>query len=344
MPGAILIEGLTAAYGATRVLNGVDLTVEPGEFVALLGPSGCGKTTLLRAIAGFVPVNSGRILADGRDITHMPAEKRGTAMVFQSYALWPHMTTAQNIGYGLRVRGVDREKIAARVEEILALLGLQGLGQRRPAELSGGQRQRVALGRALAISPAFLLLDEPLSSLDARIREELRHEIRSLQKRIGITTVHVTHDREEAMVMADRIAVLDKGKLAQIGTPEELFHRPASAFIARFMGASNEIRVRRGADGALAPASGPEADEILLFRPDGAELSLMPEGTTTSPARLHGHVTQAAYLGNLWRHGVDLGGAMIMVDHRNRIEPSTPVSVELGAESTFVFKESAAPG
>jgi putative spermidine/putrescine transport system ATP-binding protein len=342
MSGAILIEALSASYGATKVLNGLDLTVEPGEFVALLGPSGCGKTTLLRAIAGFVPVRSGRILADGADITQLPAERRGTAMVFQSYALWPHMTVAQNVGYGLRIRGAPRAHIAARVTEILALLGLSGLGARKPAELSGGQRQRVALGRALAIDPAFLLLDEPLSSLDARIREELRHEIRALQKRLGITTVHVTHDREEAMVMADRIAVLDKGRLAQIGTPKELYHRPASAFVARFMGASNEIRVARGEGGALLPADAAKAGKILLFRPDAAALSrdhVMFRGDGT---HLHGRVTQAAYLGRYWRHGIDLGGAVIMVDHADRIEPDTPVSVSLGSHDAFVFDEAGA--
>src|SRR5262245_9311441 len=188
--GALEIDRVEANYGAVRVLKGVSLSIAPGEFVALLGSSGCGKTTLLRAISGFVPVAAGRVLADGRDITHAPPDKRDMAMVFQSYALWPHMTAAQNVGYGLRIRRKPRAEIDRRVAEMLRFVRLDGLGQRKVTDLSGGQRQRVALARALAVSPRWLLLDEPLSNLDARVREEVRHEIKAIQQAVGITAIH----------------------------------------------------------------------------------------------------------------------------------------------------------
>ncbi|MFM7347284.1 MAG: ABC transporter ATP-binding protein, partial [Tagaea sp.] len=205
MSARLEIDRVEAAYPGTRVLKGVSLDVAPGEFVALLGSSGCGKTTLLRCVSGFVPVTGGAVRMGGRDITSEPPDTRDMAMVFQSYALWPHMTVAQNIGFGLRLRKKPRAEIARRVDEMLAMLKLDGLGARNVTQLSGGQRQRVALGRALAVDPQILLLDEPLSNLDARIREDVRHEIKALQRRLGITASHVTHDREEAMVMADRI-------------------------------------------------------------------------------------------------------------------------------------------
>src|SRR5438270_1288992 len=245
---ALEVVEVEVHYGVLKVLDRISLSVAGGEFIALLGSSGCGKTTLLRAICGFVPVTSGRIAVSGRDITHLPPDKRDMAMVFQSYALWPHMTVAQNIGYGLRLRRVPRAEIAAKVHSMLDLLELPGLGPRNVTQLSGGQRQRVALGRALAIDPDVLLLDEPLSNLDARIRVELRQEIRALQRRIGITAVHVTHDREEAMVMADRIVVLQDGRVARGGTPLEVYHRPETAFVARFMGADNVVRVAASGD------------------------------------------------------------------------------------------------
>ena len=196
---ALEIDRTVVAYGGEEpVLKGVSLSVASGEFIALLGSSGCGKTTLLRAVSGFVPIESGTIRVSGRDITHMPPDKRDMAMVFQSYALWPHMTTAQNIGYGLKLRRHSREDVSRRVEEMLAMLGLDGLGARKVTQLSGGQRQRVALGRALAVNPRILLLDEPLSNLDARVRLQVRHDIKAIQQDLGITAIHVTHDREEA--------------------------------------------------------------------------------------------------------------------------------------------------
>src|SRR5512134_1462015 len=259
------ITALEVSYGATQVLHKVSLAVAAGEFVALLGPSGCGKTTLLRAVSGFVPVSGGRIAVGGREITREPPDKRGMAMVFQSYALWPHMTTAQNLGYGLKLRRVAKPEIARRVAEILAMLKLEGFGERNVTQLSGGQRQRVALGRALAISPELLLLDEPLSNLDARIREDVRHEIKALQGKLGITTIHVTHDREEAMVMADRIAILDAGRIAQLGSPEEVYNRPNSTFVASFMGAGNvlELEARPAGEGVRIEA-GAHNDAVLI--------------------------------------------------------------------------------
>ena len=249
--GFLTVEALEAGYGATPVLEGLDLQVRKGEFVALLGASGCGKSTLLRALAGFVAPRGGRVRVAGRDVTRLAPDRRGMALVFQSYALWPHMTVAQNIGYGLKLAGLSRDEISRRVGEMQALLGLDGLGARKPSALSGGQRQRVALGRALAVHPDILLLDEPLSNLDARIRLTVRHEIIALQRRLGTTAIHVTHDREEAMVMADRIVILDRGRIAQIGTPEEVYNRPVSAFVAAFMGAENcfPLSVERTGDG-----------------------------------------------------------------------------------------------
>jgi ABC-type Fe3+/spermidine/putrescine transport system ATPase subunit len=213
-PSAVSLDvhEASVSYGAHPVLDRVSLSAAGGEFIALLGASGCGKTTLLRAICGFVGLTGGSIAVAGRDITRLPPDKRNIAMVFQSYALWPHMTVAQNMGYGLKLRGVGRARIAERVAALLAMLRLEGLGERKVTALSGGQRQRVALGRALAIDPQVLLLDEPLSNLDARIREEVRHEIKTVQQNLGITTVHVTHDRQEAMVMADRIVILDAAR------------------------------------------------------------------------------------------------------------------------------------
>ena len=244
MQAFLKVEKMSVGYGTTTVLDNLDLGIEKGEFVALLGSSGCGKTTLLRTIAGFAKPFAGSIRLADRDVTQMPPDKRGMALVFQSYALWPHMTVAQNIGYGLKLQKRSRGDIDARVTEMQDLLGLSGLGNRKPGQLSGGQRQRVALGRALAIDPEILLLDEPLSNLDARIRLTVRHEIRSLQKRLGITAIHVTHDREEAMVMADRIVIMNAGRIEQQGSPEEVYNKPASPFVAAFMGAENLLSMQ----------------------------------------------------------------------------------------------------
>ena len=336
MGGALEVERVEVSYGATRVLKGISLAIAPGEFVALLGSSGCGKTTLLRAISGFVPVTAGAVRADGRDVTHATPDKRDMAMVFQSYALWPHMNAAQNIGYGLRVRGWERARIAARVDEMLRLVRLEGLGARKPAQLSGGQRQRVALARALAVSPRYLLLDEPLSNLDARVREDVRHEIKSIQRELGITAIHVTHDREEAMILADRIVILDKGEIAQAGSPEQVYNRPASAFVANFMGATNALVLDPAAlPAGLAPAGA--ARVVVHFRSEAA--SLVPEEASAGDAlMLAGRVAQISYPGGVWRYAVEVsGGRRLLVDSRVRLATGTEIRVRVPRDALHVF-------
>ncbi|PRD42395.1 Fe3+/spermidine/putrescine ABC transporter ATP-binding protein [Phyllobacterium phragmitis] len=349
------ITDLSAGYGATRVFDALNLGIGRGEFVALLGSSGCGKTTLLRSIAGFVQPSAGRITVAGRDVTALPPDRRGMALVFQSYALWPHMTVAQNIGYGLKLKGLPRAEIARRVGELEDLLGLAGLGQRKPLALSGGQRQRVALGRALAIDPQILLLDEPLSNLDARIRLKVRHDITALQKRLGITAVHVTHDREEAMVMADRIVIMNAGRIAQQGTPQEVYNRPASPFVAAFMGAENMLELSGSVGaGQVMIDAGPDNCRAVLsldgrtltngafevrFRAEAAELlDDGPRGETLTDAlELAGHVEAASYPGGAWRHSVRVGQSELLVDAPRPFERGAAVRVRIPAEKLFLF-------
>jgi iron(III) transport system ATP-binding protein len=233
------IQNMVKAFGDLVALNDVSLVVNEGEFVCLLGPSGCGKTTLLRIIAGLEQQNSGEIIQAGKNISRLPPRQRDFGIVFQSYALFPNLTAFSNIAYGLENRKVPKKEIAERVEELLKLVGLPDVGHKYPSMLSGGQQQRIALARALATSPGLLLLDEPLSALDARVRISLRLEIKQLQQRLGITTVFVTHDQEEALVMADRIVVMNQGTIEQVGTPEDIYRKPASPFVADFVGAMN---------------------------------------------------------------------------------------------------------
>ncbi|GGA87543.1 polyamine-transporting ATPase [Brucella endophytica] len=349
------IKDLAVGYGATQVLRGLNLDICKGEFVALLGSSGCGKTTLLRAIAGFVQPSAGRIAVAGKDVTPLSPDRRGMALVFQSYALWPHMTVAQNIGYGLKLKGLPRADIARRVGELEELLGLSGLGGRKPAALSGGQRQRVALGRALAVDPQILLLDEPLSNLDARIRLKVRHDITALQKRLGITAVHVTHDREEAMVMADRIVIMAAGEIAQQGTPQEVYNRPASPFVAAFMGAENMLALTgtiRG-DEIMIDAGPGNARAVLplygrnlvsgafeaRFRSEAAEL-VSGEASSEPPSgalELTGHVEAASYPGGLWRHSVSVGPQTLLVDAPSPYERGAAVRIRIPADRLFLF-------
>jgi putative spermidine/putrescine transport system ATP-binding protein len=318
------VESISVAYGANSppVLDGVSLDVQRGEMVALLGSSGCGKTTLLRSIAGFVKPNAGRIVVDGRDITALPPEARHTAMMFQSYALWPHMDVAANIGYGLRMRGANKARIAERVAEMLKLLQLEGFESRSVGSLSGGQRQRVAMGRALAVDPVVLLLDEPMSNLDYKVRLDLRHELRALQKRVGITAIYVTHDREEALTLADRIAVIDGGRVLQYGTPEQVFHRPASPFVAGFMGADNAITL---AGGQRAHFRGDRARLASAAPDDGAAISL--EGT----------VEQASYLGHGWRYRVRLAGGQVWVDDPASVPEGSRTHVIVPRDALLTF-------
>jgi ABC-type Fe3+/spermidine/putrescine transport system ATPase subunit len=336
---------VSVAYGGTRVLSDVTLDVDRGELVALLGSSGCGKTTLLRSIAGFVTPQAGRIRVAGRDITPLPPEKRGTAMMFQSYALWPHMSVAGNIGYGLRMRGVGKDAIARRVDELLALLQMQGFAGRPVTQLSGGQRQRVALGRALAVDPQLLLLDEPMSNLDYKVRIELRHELRALQKRIGITAVYVTHDREEALTLADRIAVLDAGHVVQYGAPEEIFHRPTSAFVAGFMGADNAIELARGTDGRLHPRRAGGEAVTAHFRSETARIDAPGTASRDGELRLDGEVVQALYVGQGYRYRVRTDGADVWAHAPQRIDEGASVAVIVPRDALLLFpRASATPG
>ncbi len=353
---AIAVRDLHVAYGGTRVLHGVNLDFAPGSFTALLGSSGCGKTTLLRSLSGFVPVESGSIIVGGKDVASLPPEKRGMAMVFQSYALWPHMTVLQNIGYGLKLRGATKAEIAAKVAAMLEFLGLAGYESRKVTALSGGQRQRVALGRALAIDPGILLLDEPLSNLDAKIRMTMRHEIRAIQQRLGLTAVHVTHDREEAMTMADRLVIMQAGRIAQVGTPEEVYDRPATAFVANFMGAENvlPLRVERSEQGArlsageatASLASGissalPSGEAVAYFRDDVARLDAS-DATSVDDLIVPGLIAARAYPGGVYRYRVEAAGRQITVDDADRHELGTKVGLRIPLQRLHIFPASEA--
>ncbi|GHC72513.1 ABC transporter ATP-binding protein [Limoniibacter endophyticus] len=356
------VENISVAYNQAKILEGLDLSIRKGEFVALLGSSGCGKTTLLRTIAGFAKAQAGSIFVGGKNVTHLPPDKRGMALMFQSYALWPHMTVAQNIGYGLKLRGTPRNDIVRRVTELQDLLGLADLGQRKPAALSGGQRQRVALGRALAIDPEILLLDEPLSNLDARIRLKVRHDISALQKRLGITAVHVTHDREEAMVMADRIVIMNAGRIAQQGRPEDVFNRPVSPFVAAFMGAENTLALSGSVSGDVVMIdAGPANGRAVLpldgrglvsgsyearFRAEGAELLPDEPGSTqtTGALDLTGQVEAVSYPGGAWRHSVRIGQDLLLVDGAQPWALGQVVRVRVSASNLFLFNTHGASG
>jgi len=343
MSAYLEIDEVSVAYGDAAVLDRVSLDVGQGEMVALLGSSGCGKTTLLRAIAGFVNPRSGAIRIAGRDILGLPPERRGTAMMFQSYALWPHMDVAANIGYGLRMRGERRERIAERVGELLTLLQLEGFGPRAVTQLSGGQRQRVALGRALAVNPSVLLLDEPMSNLDYKVRLDLRHELRALQQRIGITAVYVTHDREEALTLADRIAVIDAGRVVQYASPEDVFHRPSSPFVAGFMGADNGLDVVVRGDGALVPARRGEPGAMRAhFRAEAARL-VPPADAHPDTLTLAGTVAQAYYVGQGFRYRVRTADADVWVNAQDRVAEGAPATVVVPRSSLMLFPSRSVP-
>ena len=325
-PAGIRVEGVDLSYGATRVLRDVNLEIRPGEFFAFLGPSGCGKTTLLRLIAGFNTAQRGRVLVGGQDISDLPPWKRDVGMVFQSYALWPHMTVWRNVAFGLEERRVPRAEIGPRVAAALKLVGLDGMGDRRPAQLSGGQQQRVALARTVAVRPKVLLLDEPLSNLDARLRVQVRRELREMQQRLRLTTIFVTHDQEEANTVCDRIAVMNEGVVQQVGTPMELYDHPANLFVAGFLGTANIMPGQLLRDGAaqafeidggtrISLPAGLEAPPgaRLMFRPQ--DVALLPAGAEAPGRRLlEGEVTHREFLGASIRYGVRVAGAEVLVD------------------------------
>jgi iron(III) transport system ATP-binding protein len=307
------IRNLTKRFGEFTALDRISLDVHEGEFVCFLGPSGCGKTTLLRAIAGLDPQTSGQIEQAGRDVSALPAAKRDFGIVFQSYALFPNLTAAKNVAYGLENARLPRAQIRSRVRQLLEMVGLPDQGDKYPAQLSGGQQQRVALARALATSPGLLLLDEPLSALDAKVRVHLRHEIRQLQRRVGVTTVMVTHDQEEALTIADRIVVMNHGVIEQVGTPVEVYRRPASAFVADFIGVMNfmpAVAVRPGAvrSGGLELA----CDIDGLRAGTGVTLAIRPEDirvhsvTGSEENAVAVRVAAMEFLGSFFR--VDLAG------------------------------------
>ncbi|MBL8705229.1 MAG: ABC transporter ATP-binding protein [Rhodospirillales bacterium] len=321
------IAALAKRFGtsATLAVAGVDLAVRPGEFFTVLGPSGCGKTTLLRMVAGILTPDAGSIAIGGRDVTAAPIWSRRIGLVFQNYALFPHMTLTQNVGFGLAMQSVPKAERQARVDRALATVQLDGYGRRKPAELSGGQQQRVALARAIVTEPDILLLDEPLSNLDARLREDMRAELRDLQRRVGITTVLVTHDIHEAFALSDRVAVMRAGKVEQLGAPTELYDRPANRFVAAFLGQVNEwpgkvdrrdrthaeIRVE-GLGGFRVPCSEgcqPGQDAWIMLRPERVRLSAAGSGDDG----LAGRVDQVAHLGNLVNYRVTVGGRPLAV-------------------------------
>ena len=350
-------QNIALAFGKTQVLRDIDLAVEPGEFFALLGPSGSGKSTLLRVLAGFARPQAGRVLVDGKDISAVPPWQRDIGMVFQNYALWPHMTVAQNVAFGLEERRLPKTVIAQKVAAVLELVGLAELGARRPSQLSGGQQQRVALARTIAIEPKVLLLDEPLSNLDAKLRVHMRMELLALQRKLGVTTIFVTHDQEEALSISDRVAVLEAGVIQQVGTPVELFDHPLNRFIANFVGTANMFAgtLRPGADGMVfesaalgtlslpgAPAALAGAVEIA-FRPH--VVTLVEAGTAPGGGiiRLKGTVAAREFLGEFIRYVITVGANEIVADQAHytdapKFAPGEAVNLGIQPEQIRVLR------
>src|SRR5215470_10290836 len=316
------LEHIRKTFGTVVALDDTTFTATAPEFVCLLGPSGCGKTTLLRLIAGLAAPDAGTMRLDGLELTRIPARRRGFGIVFQAYSLFPNMTVADNVGYGLRIRDAPHNVVKARVAELLDLVQLKHLAGRYPFELSGGQQQRVALARAVAVDPKLLLLDEPLSALDAKVRLELRAELRDLQQRLGILTLMVTHDQEEALSLADRIVCMQAGRIAQIGTPDDLYHRPASRFVADFVGLSNLLAAETMRRLAPALLDGAPADHVACVRPE--DVAVIPDG---SSARVH----QVEFLGSVSRLHLDWPGGRLIAEQPGRtpLATGTEVSVEL---------------
>ena len=337
MTGAVTVEKLLKRFGAIAAVDGIDFTVAEGEFFTLLGPSGCGKTTTLRCVAGLESADAGRIgiggepVFDAQSRLDLPANERAIGMVFQSYAVWPHMSVAENIGYPLKIRGAARATIEARVDSVLGILEMAGLGGRMPSQLSGGQQQRVALGRALAVEPRVLLLDEPLSNLDAKLREQMRAELKSIQRQTGLPILYVTHDQIEALAMSDRIAVMSDGRIHQLAAPEAVYNRPHTRFVLEFIGSVNYLPCRiaedRGDTLRLALAEG----ELLLDRPvdvpagGDLELAIRPEDLSMQPVEGEVPVAEVvlrSFLGDGFEYHLRLG--------ERRLRARTDTSIEVG--------------
>ncbi|MDQ7840628.1 MAG: ABC transporter ATP-binding protein [bacterium] len=351
----VRLVDLVKRFKAVEAMAGVSLTIAEGEFFTLLGPSGCGKTTTLRIVAGFYDPDEGSVFFDDTPMNGIPPAERGIGIVFQNYALWPHMTVFENVAYGLKIQRTPREEIKTRVMGTLEQVGLQGLESRTPGQLSGGQQQRVAVARALVLNPRVLLLDEPLSNLDAKVRARLRSEIRRLQQDLHITTIYVTHDQEEAMVLSDRIAVMDAGRVLQIGTPVELYEQPAGLFVADFIGTNNLVSgtvtevsgemvalkttagiLRGRAVGTVKPGSA----AVVAIRPENLTLA---EGRGDLGVVVRGRVAVSQYMGNVVRYEVDAGdGVVLLVDvHDPRrhqlLGPGREITVGFTAASALVF-------
>ena len=342
---SVSLQDLSRSFGTTRALDGLSLEIAPGELVALLGPSGCGKTTALRIVAGFESADTGSVLVDGKDISSVSAARRDMGMVFQSYSLFPNMNALDNVAFGLRMRKQGSAQRRKRAGELLDMVGLAEQAQQYPHQLSGGQQQRVALARALAIEPRVLLLDEPLSALDAKVRLQLREQIRTLQQRLGTTTMFVTHDQEEALSMADRVGVMRQGKLEQIAAPDVLYDDPATAFVAEFVGVMNRIPAELQADGMVTalgstvPVKGDSARDLgagavdMLVRPEGLAMAVIENG--------NGIVTTRTFLGSVTRVAVLLSGEVtVQIDKPSTeaaaLAPGTSVSVTLPPEPVLV--------
>src|SRR5712671_6967220 len=344
----VRLEDLRRAYAATTALDGLTLTMGPGEMVALLGPSGCGKTTALRLVAGLEEADSGRVVIGGNDVTNLGANKREIGMVFQAYSLFPHMTALNNVAFGMQLHKVGAAERRQRASQMLELVGLSAHANKYAHQLSGGQQQRVALARALAIQPKVLLLDEPLSALDAKVRGRLRDEIRRVQLDVGITTLFVTHDQEEALAIADRVGVMNKGRLEQLGPPTEIYSRPATAFVAEFVGLTNrmpgvvkngEVEVR-GARLPLVQPDSANGPAIALVRPE--TVSLAPEADST-PSPLVGSVIATSFLGATSRVTVDLGDETVLAQlttaDASKMPPGTRVRLVLRPDAVLIARD-----
>jgi putative spermidine/putrescine transport system ATP-binding protein len=347
------ISHLEKSFGPNHVVKDFSLSVEQGEFVSLLGPSGCGKTTVLRMVAGFETPSTGAIHIDGQDVVDLRPNQRNIGMVFQAYALFPNLTVAQNVAFGMKVKGVPRAESDARVTEMLRLIGLSDLGARYPFQLSGGQQQRVALARALAVRPRVLLLDEPLSALDAKIRVSLRAEIREIQRELGITTIFVTHDQEEAMSMSDRIVVMNGGIAEQVGAPFDIYNRPKTKFVANFVGTLNtfETRVENAGQGVVSIAGvAMKLPEGNLTLRDGAALSIALRPEALQLGRVEGRevvlpatVEEVHFLGSVIRLRANIAGTRVSLDTFNRADTPPPaigaaVEISLSGRDAIVLQ------